>query len=113
MKTLIYFKSGAIYMGCHERTKADIADQKALAQKQGHIGYLVGHRYFDGQKDRVIVFFKAEPTKAEMLRRRANGFVGARWYAFKTKGYNRWDHKAGGVVYIPPNSLRVEKPKEA
>jgi len=105
METLVYFNGGDVCLGCYERTKAAIEQLKARARKKGHTGYLIGHRWHGGQRDRVIVFFQVEPNKAEIRRRRANGFVGARWYGFPkiTPGYNRWDNKAGGVVYVPPH----------
>jgi len=103
MKTLVYFDGGDVYKGCHHRTKTEIAQIRAEAKEQGHVGYLIGWRYWDNCKDRVICFFKERPTRAEILQRRTNGFVGARWYPFRiTPGYNRWDNESGGVIYIPP-----------
>ena len=85
METLIYFNGGAVCLDCFERTKDEIKDMKTKAKARGHVGYLIGHRYRDGKKDRVIVFFKARPTKAEIQRRRLNGFIGARWWYMFTE----------------------------
>lgn len=84
MATLAYFDGGDKCLGCHQRDKIAIERLKVRAQEKGHIGYLVGHRHRIGQTDHVYVFFKAEPTKAEIQQRRTNGLVGARWYSLST-----------------------------
>ncbi len=99
MKTLIYFSGkrtpraertpNGTYMGCHERTFAAIKDQAVQANKLGQIGYLIGLTHYNGQTVRAIVFFRFQPTKAEILRQRANGFIGARWYPLDAEVHQR------------------------
>lgn len=80
METLIYLKNGDDYGHCAERTKAEMQHTHTQAKKDGHIGYLKGYRYFDNQKDEVIVYFTYKPDEAEISRRRLNGFRSARWH---------------------------------
>ena len=79
MKTLAYFDGGNTYKYCFERTPAEIGALKDAARLSSHVGYLYGHRCFDGQTDKVYCFFKEKPTREEIARRQRNGFVGARW----------------------------------
>jgi len=71
MKYLVYRKGGDEYLG----------DGYALAEAKRLVNSpyaLIGHRYWDNQKDGVLVGFDEMPDSAEITRRRANGLLGAR-----------------------------------
>jgi hypothetical protein len=80
MKTLIYFKGGDDCKFSEERTKKEITEISDKARESGHIGYLKGYRYYDNEKETVIVYFTYKPDEHEINRRRLNGFKGAKWH---------------------------------
>ena len=82
MKTLLYANSGDTYLGVSEITS--LPSIKELFRNTYHqSGYLIGFRYFDNERQRVIVGFKDKPQnlQAEILKRRTNGFKAAQWYS--------------------------------
>lgn len=83
MKTLVYLKGGDIYKGSKEFTKTDISNLKKEQKEKGSIGYMTGYRYWNNEKENVIVFFNKKPVDiiTEQNRRRDNGFKGAKWYS--------------------------------
>ena len=80
MQTVIYFDGGDDYKGQYQLDLSGRKEWALKAKVQGHKGYLVGHRYFDNQKDMVFCYFKTRPDVKEIKRRRDNGFIGAKWY---------------------------------
>jgi hypothetical protein len=79
-ETLVYHNGGDV---CLQEQTLSPRLLKWKAAYAGHVGYLIGHRYWDGIKQRVMVFFKERPTQEEILRRRGNGFLAARWFYLK------------------------------
>lgn len=87
-KTLVYFDEGDYCWGSHEITQADREDLYKTAKADGHIGFLSGYRYMNGEKESVIVFFHSTPSGEEIQRRRDNGLKGARWYSILEEEQN-------------------------
>jgi len=80
--TLIYTNGGEIYHGSQKMSDNEITQVKVEQKRAGAVGYMIGHRNYGGEKERVLVFFyeKPENIEAEEQRRRENGFNGAKWY---------------------------------
>lgn len=80
-KMLIYENGGNGYLGEYQLLPADFRIYKNDAKMRGYIGYLSGYRRdCRNESQSVVVFFKKQPSKQEILRRRNNGFLAARWY---------------------------------
>ena len=84
-KSLIYLNGGDSCLHSEERTKSEINEIKKTAKESGHIGYLSGYRFWNYERETVIVFFKEKPTQSEIDKRRSNGFLAAQWYYIRTK----------------------------
>jgi len=81
--TLVYGEGGETFYG-EVKTDETVRDgYKYLARKSGYTGYLSGRQ--NKTNKRVIVFFREKPSEKEILRRRKNGFLYARWYWIKEK----------------------------
>jgi len=83
MKTLIYSDGGNVCLGKAEYTAYDLRLVKQDHKDVGAVGYMVGYRYWDNAKEKVIVFFDEQPSNIyeEEQRRRNNGFLGAKYYS--------------------------------
>jgi hypothetical protein len=79
MKYLVYFNGGDTYLFNKDVTKGELRAVKERAREAGQIGYLSGYRYFDNARDSVWCFFAEQPSDGEIAKRRANGFLGAKW----------------------------------
>jgi hypothetical protein len=84
LKTLVYTDGGNNCHGTQDLSKGDLAEMKNYEKNNGSKGYMIGHRLFDNEKERVIVFFKEIPEdiQIEEFKRRRNGFMGAKWSSF-------------------------------
>jgi hypothetical protein len=82
MKTLIYGNGGDNYYGEKELSNSDITNLKKEYKEKGAIGYMSGYRYWNNERENVIVFFNEKPIDitAEQNRRRKNGFKSAKWH---------------------------------
>jgi hypothetical protein len=82
MKTLVYGKAGDIYYGEKELTKkSEITALKDDHRNKGAVGYMTGYKFWNNQRENVIVFFNERPIDitAEENRRRENGLKAAKW----------------------------------
>ena len=71
MKYLVYRKGGDEYLGDHFTLPAA---KKAVQSRYA----LIGYRYWNNERQGVVVGFDETITWAEIARRRANGLLGAR-----------------------------------
>jgi len=78
---LIYFDGGEDCRGMFSMDKMERKDWNMRAKNNGHVGYLIGYRYWENKQETVIVYFKTKPDEKEILRRRSNSFIAARWYS--------------------------------
>ena len=77
MKTIVY-KNGSDYIGEYEDKK--LAKWKQLGINLNQYWMYKGYRYWNNQRDTVIVY-DTEPWDAEEInRRRNNGFLGIKEY---------------------------------
>ncbi len=85
METLVYSSGGDFYHGVQDLTDGELKELKQTRKQNGSVGYMIGHRYWNNKKERVIVFFSEKPADitAEELRRRENGFLGAKYRSLK------------------------------
>jgi hypothetical protein len=81
LNTLVYTDGGNNCHGTKELSKDAILEIKRREKSTGSKGYMVGHRYWNNEKERVIVFFREIPEdiQLEEFKRRRNGFMGAKW----------------------------------
>jgi len=75
-KTLIYTNGGENYLGEHSINNLSYWKRFVSGQKYMYKGY----RYFDGNKDIVIVYDNTRWYDGEKAKRKANGFLGIREY---------------------------------
>jgi hypothetical protein len=82
VNTLVYLQGGEDYLGTRDLTKTDLKYLKEDQKDNGSVGYMYGYRYWDNQKENVIVFFDTKPADivVEQDRRRKNGFLAATWH---------------------------------
>ena len=78
MKTIVYKNGGNVYLGKQkiQSLKFWIKKGKELNQKYLYKGY----RYYNNQKDIVIVYDNDNWDKKEIEKRRKNGFLGIKKY---------------------------------
>lgn len=83
---IIYHSGGDKYYGRMTLSKKGRKQQDYLALTSGHIGYLSGYYSNDySGNTSVVVYFKEKPSWNEILKRRNNGFKGARWYSINAE----------------------------
>jgi len=78
--TIVYFDAGDNYKGTHDLDRNGRRWWHNVAKNSEHIGYLIGYRYWDNEKETVLIYCKEKPSMEEINRRRANGFKAATWY---------------------------------
>jgi len=78
MKTIIYTNGGENYLG--EHSEQDLSYWRWYGTVKNQKYMYKGYRYFDGNKDIVIVYSTVQWNKQEKQRRKNNGFLGIREY---------------------------------
>ena len=80
---VVYFDDTNIFKGEFEKSDARLKEFIAEAKEDGYVGYLSGSRramYPQQGTIAAYVFFRRKVSDSEILKRRGNGFLGARWH---------------------------------
>ena len=78
MGTLVYLNGGDRYMGLQE--DKTLARWKKYGKELGMKYLYKGFHYYENKKSSVCTFDNMNWSKAEMARRKANGFLGIKKY---------------------------------
>ena len=76
--TIVYINGGEDYLGSYDNRSLDYWKQTGYIRDFKYM--YKGYRYFDGNKDIVIVYTNKDWSKEEIEKRKSNGFKGIKQY---------------------------------